>query len=155
MSLLFSCQSLSKSFGSRPLFEDLSLSICVGDRVGLIGLNGCGKSTLLKILAGLEKPDEGTLSPKRDLRVGYVPQTCEFPDLSPKQILMDAVKGDAPQYERELLAETWLSKLGFSGEEPSASLLSGGWKKRLGFAVELISSPDLLLLDEPTNHLDL
>jgi ATP-binding cassette subfamily F protein uup len=155
MSLLFSCQFLSKSFGSRPLFQDLSLSICSGDQIGLIGLNGCGKSTLLKILAGLEKPDTGTLSPKRNLRVGYVPQTCEFSDLSPKQILIHSVQGDLPLYEREQLAETWLSKLGFTGEEPSAPLLSGGWKKRLGFAVELISSPDLLLLDEPTNHLDL
>ncbi len=157
MSLLFSCQSLSKSFSSRLLFKDLSLSICSGDRIGLVGLNGCGKSTLLKILAGLEKPDSGTLSPRRDLAVGYVPQTCEFPSSSPKEILINAVKGDVPQYERERLAETWLSKLGFSlaEGESSAALLSGGWKKRLGFAVELISSPDLLLLDEPTNHLDL
>ncbi len=155
MSLLFSCQSISKAFSTRPLFEDLSLSIFAGDKIGLIGLNGCGKSTLLKILAGLEKPDSGTLSPKRDLSIGYVPQMCEFADLNPKQILVDAVKGDLPHYEKERLADIWLSKLGFTGEEPSAALLSGGWKKRLGFAVELISSPDLLLLDEPTNHLDL
>jgi ATP-binding cassette subfamily F protein uup len=154
MSLLFSCQALSKSFSAKPLFNDLSLSIFTGDRIGLVGLNGCGKSTLLKILAGLEKPDSGTLSPRRDLNVGYVPQTCEFPASSPKEILMRAVKGDLPPYERERLAETWLSKLGFS-EERSAALLSGGWKKRLRFAVELIASPDLLLLDEPTNHLDL
>jgi ATP-binding cassette subfamily F protein uup len=88
MSLLFSCQAVSKSYGARLLFEDLSLSIFSGDRIGLIGLNGCGKSTLLKILAGLEVPDSGILSPKRDLVVGYVPQTCDFPDLSPKQILI-------------------------------------------------------------------
>lgn len=156
MSLLFSCQSLSKSYGgTKPLFEDLSLSIFSGDRIGLIGLNGCGKSTLLKILAGLEKPDSGILSPKRDLITGYVPQTCEFPDLSPKEVLINATKGDLPQYEREWLAETQLSKLGFTGKETSAAFLSGGWKKRLRIAVELISSPNLLLLDEPTNHLDL
>jgi len=155
MSLLFSCQSLSKSYGSRPLFEDLSLSIFSGDRIGLIGLNGCGKSTLLNILTGAENPDSGNLSPKRGLTIGYVPQTCEFDDLSPKEILIDAIKGDLPRYERERLAEMHLSKMGFTGNEPSASLLSGGWKKRLRIAIELISSPDLLLLDEPTNHLDL
>lgn len=155
MSLLFSCQLLSKSYGKEFLFEDLSLSIFEGDRIGLIGLNGCGKSTLLKIIAGLEKPDTGTLCPRRDLTVGYVPQTCEFPSMSPKDILIAGIKGDVPHYERELLAETQLSKLGFTGEEPSADLLSGGWKKRLRIALELISAPDLLLLDEPTNHLDL
>lgn len=155
MSLLFSCQSISKSYGRRPLFKDLSLSIFSGDRIGLLGLNGCGKSTLLKILAGLELPDSGTLAPKRGLRIGYVPQTCEFPDLSPQEILANALEGDIPHYERERLADTQLSKLGFSGKESSAADLSGGWKKRLRIAVELISSPDLLLLDEPTNHLDL
>ncbi len=156
MSLLFSCQSVSKSYGGKSLFKDLTLSICSGDRIGLIGLNGCGKSTLLKILAGLELPDSGILAPKRALRIGYVPQTCDFPDLSPQEILMNAVQGDLPQYERERLADTQLSKLGFCSEKGiSANHLSGGWKKRLRIAVELISSPDLLLLDEPTNHLDL
>ncbi len=155
MNLLFICQSVSKSYGGRALFEALSLSIFSGDRIGLIGLNGCGKSTLLKILAGLEVPDSGILSPKRNLAVGYVPQNCEFPDLSPKQILMDALKKEIPLYERERLAEIQLSKLGFTGKETSAALLSGGWKKRLRLAAQLIVSPDLLLLDEPTNHLDL
>lgn len=155
MTLLFSCQSLSKSYGTKPLFEDLSLHIVSGDRIGLVGLNGCGKSTLLKILAGLETPDTGTLSPRRNLAVGYVPQTCDFPDLSPKEALIQAIRGDIPSYERERLAEMQLSQLGFTGEEPSAARLSGGWKKRLRLGVELISSPELLLLDEPTNHLDL
>lgn len=153
--LLFNCQAVSKSYGARTLFKDLSLSIFSGDRIGLIGLNGCGKSTLLKILAGLEAADSGTLSPKRGLVVGYVPQTCDFPHLDPKQILIDALNKEIPLYERERLAETELSKLGFTGKEPAADLLSGGWKKRLRLAVELIATPDLLLLDEPTNHLDL
>jgi len=152
MTLLLSCQSLSKSYGSRVLFQELSLSIHAQDKIGLIGLNGSGKSTLLKILAGLEKPNSGIISPKKGLRVGYVPQACAFEDRNPKEILIEAAPGQS--YEKEQLAEMWLSKLGFSGQ-PSAALLSGGWKKRLGLAVQLISSPDLLLLDEPTNHLDL
>lgn len=155
MTLLFSCQSVSKSYGTRSLFKDLSLSLFAGDRVGLIGPNGSGKTTFLKIIAGVEKADSGILSPKCDLKIGYVPQACEFPDLPPEKILIDVVKQDLPDYEKERLAQMWLSKLGFMGTETSAALLSGGWKKRLGFACELISSPDLLLLDEPTNHLDL
>ncbi|MES2273940.1 MAG: ABC-F family ATP-binding cassette domain-containing protein, partial [Chlamydiota bacterium] len=155
MSLLISCQSISKSYSTRLLFEDLSLSIFSGDRIGLIGPNGSGKSTFLKILTGLETADSGIVAPRRGLRVGYVPQSCEFPDLSPEKILIDAIQEDLPDYEKERLAQVWLSKLGFDGTETSAAHLSGGWKKRLGFAKELISAPDLLLLDEPTNHLDL
>jgi len=157
MTLLFNCQSLSKAFNTRLLFQDLSLSIFSGDRIGLIGPNGSGKSTLLKIFAGAVQPDEGILSPRRNLRIGYVPQSCEFPDASPKSILIQSLENDLeiPDYEKERLAETWLSKMGFKGTEASAKLLSGGWKKRLSIAQELISSPELLLLDEPTNHLDL
>ncbi|HEY2811347.1 MAG TPA: ABC-F family ATP-binding cassette domain-containing protein [Rhabdochlamydiaceae bacterium] len=141
----------------RLLFQDLSLSIFSGDRIGLIGPNGSGKSTLLKIFAGIEKADEGILSSRRDLRIGYVPQSCEFPDAPPKSILIKALENDLeiPDYEKERLAETWLSKLGLKGTEPSAKFLSGGWKKRLSIAQELICCPELLLLDEPTNHLDL
>ncbi|MEN9343958.1 MAG: hypothetical protein RLZZ453_745 [Chlamydiota bacterium] len=157
MSLLLSCQSLSKSFSTRLLFQELSLSIFSGDRIGLIGPNGSGKSTLLKILAGLEKADEGVISPRRHLKIGYVPQSCEFPDMSPRSVLICALEKDlqTPDYEKERLADMWLSKLEFKGEEPSAHLLSGGWKKRLSIAQALILSPDLLFLDEPTNHLDL
>lgn len=156
MSLLLSAQSLSKTFGGvKSLFDDLSLSISSGDRIGLVGLNGSGKSTLLKVLIGMEKPDSGIISARRDLKIGYVPQTCEFSEGSPKEILIHAIEEDLPLYEKERLAEVQLSLMGFTGEEPSAALLSGGWKKRLKVAEQLISNPQLLLLDEPTNHLDL
>src|SRR4051794_34664510 len=79
MALLASCTELSKSYGSRLLFEKISLGISEGERLGLIGANGAGKSTLLKILAGQMEPDSGSISMRRNVRIGYVPQISEFP----------------------------------------------------------------------------
>jgi ATP-binding cassette subfamily F protein uup len=157
MTLFLNCQSLNKSFGNRILFDNLCFSIFSGDRIGLTGPNGSGKSTLLKILSGLEKQNSGTISSRKGLKIGYVPQTCEFPEEKPQAILLNTLETEdkMPDYEKELLVQTWLSKLGFKGSEESAARLSGGWKKRLSLAKELLASPDLLLLDEPTNHLDL
>lgn len=157
MTLFFSCQLLSKSFGNRILFKGLSFSIFSGNRVGLIGPNGSGKTTLLKIIAGLEHQDEGIVSTKRGLRIGYVPQSPVFSNKKAETILLESFPTDdeRPDYEKEVIVQTWLSKLGFTGQEPSADQLSGGWKKRLSLAQALIASPDVLLLDEPTNHLDL
>src|SRR5580698_6762050 len=118
MTLLLNCQSVSKSFGIRTLFQDLSFSIFTEERVGLIGPNGAGKSTLLKIIAGIEKPNTGIVSAKRGLKVGYVPQSCEFSDMTPEAVLIETLKDDEREdYEKELLAQTWLSKLGFTGDE--------------------------------------
>ena len=79
MPLLLSCQSISKSYGAQRLFENISFGLSEGERSGLIGPNGSGKSTLLKILAGLEVPDTGTVSSRKKLCVGYVPQESDFP----------------------------------------------------------------------------
>jgi len=156
MTLYLNCQNLSKSYGSRKLFRNLSFSIFAKQRLGLIGPNGAGKSSLLHILAGNEKPDEGIVSYRKGLVVGYVPQISTFSPLTPKDVLLEALKNEPlADYEKENQADMWLSKLGFRGDEPVATALSGGWKKRLSIAQELIRSPDLLLLDEPTNHLDL
>ena len=143
--ILLNGDRLSKSFGTKELFSNLCLSIFEGDRLGLIGQNGSGKSSLLKILVGIEKADEGVLAPRRGLKIGYLPQTCEFED----KPLLEVLTGD------EIEAKKWLSRLGFTNFQQSAFYLSGGWKKRLRLVQEMLHEPDLLLLDEPTNHLDL
>jgi ATP-binding cassette subfamily F protein uup len=154
--MLLSCESLGKSYGVKPLFTDLSLGLCEGDHVGLIGPNGSGKSTLLKILAGLENPDCGTRSVRRQLRIGYVPQEPSFGaqysvEDALSQILLD--DGLDPHEQGARIAKA-LSLGGFVRSDQSVSTLSGGWKKRLAIARSLILEPDVLLMDEPTNHLD-
>lgn len=154
MSTLLSVQSLSKSFGPQVLFDDLSFSLSPGDRVGLLGPNGAGKSTLLKILIGAEKADEGVISKKQGLRVGYASQSPTFPSLP----IEDVAVMDFPEGEKEealIRARILLSKAQFSDFTADSSRLSGGWKKRLDLVRALVNEPDLLLLDEPTNHLDL
>ena len=154
--MLLSCESLTKSYGVKPLFTDLSLGLAEGDHVGLIGPNGSGKSTLLKILAGLEEPDRGTRSLRRQVRIGYVPQEPSFAEQhtieeSLAQVLLD--EGLDPHEHGSRIARA-LSLGRFSQPEQSIAALSGGWKKRLAIARSLMLEPDVLLMDEPTNHLD-
>lgn len=154
--LLVHCKDLSKAFGAAPLFERLSLGIFEGDHVGLVGPNGSGKSTLLKILAGLEPPSTGMRAARKHLRIGYVPQDPAFEAAATVgSVLLDAVREEhleAHQAEgRVAIAMGWA---GFSDDGVPAETLSGGWKKRLALARELVREPELLLLDEPTNHLD-
>jgi ATP-binding cassette subfamily F protein uup len=154
---LLSCQGLSKSYGSRVLFKELSFGIFSGEKMGLIGPNGSGKSTLLKILAGLDTPDEGLVVRNRSLRVGYIPQETIFPNLPIQEIMLNAFRAEIHhtlEYKQTQIAIV-LSKMGFTDLSISAAALSGGWKKRLALAAELVLNPDILLLDEPTNHLDL
>src|ERR1035438_7633605 len=95
MPLLVSCQSLTKSFGARPLFDDISLSISDGDRLGLIGPNGSGKATPLRILAGVETPDAGSTAVRKLAKMGYVPQEVAFPaDTSVLRIMQEAAPSE-------------------------------------------------------------
>jgi ATP-binding cassette subfamily F protein uup len=151
-----SCESISKSFGVKALFTNLSLAISEGDRVGLVGPNGSGKSTLLKILAGMEPPDQGTRTIRRQTRIGYVPQEPSFSsDRSIEQVLADTLlaAGLDPHEHAGLMAHA-LSIGAFPDAEQSITTLSGGWRKRLAIAQALLLEPDVLLMDEPTNHLD-
>jgi ATP-binding cassette subfamily F protein uup len=154
--LLVSCQELSKAFGAAPLFEGLALGVFEGDHVGLVGPNGSGKTTLLKILAGVEPPSSGTRAARKRLRIGYVPQDPSFAaGTSVGSILGEAVHDlGLDPHERDGRVAVAMGKAGFADAAEETQTLSGGWKKRLAIARELVREPELLLLDEPTNHLD-
>ena len=154
MSVLLSVESLTKSFTSRPLFENLSFTISEGDHIGLVGPNGSGKSTLLRILAGVEQPDSGTRAVRKGVRIGYVPQDAVFtPGMTVEDVLADVLKHE-DDYEKSSGIARALGKAGFTDRGIATDTLSGGWRKRLAIARELALEPDVLLLDEPTNHLD-
>jgi ABC transport system ATP-binding/permease protein len=159
LAILLSCQKLTKSFGARPLFEDLSFGLFEGGRVGLIGPNGTGKSTLLRILAGLEPQDGGVIAARKGLRIGYLSQqdAWEEPEgLSVRQALERGLAGlGLEDYEVDMRADQGMEEAGFTDPERSVARLSGGWRKRLAILTQVLREPDLLLLDEPTNHLDL
>jgi ATP-binding cassette subfamily F protein uup len=151
--LLLSCEAVGKAYGRDPLFEGLSFGLFEGDRVGLIGPNGSGKSTLLKILAGLETPDAGKRSLRRGLRVGYVAQDPVFAGGQTVEAVVAAVRPHDPHESAGEVAVA-LGRAGFEDPGQDVGTLSGGWKKRLSIARELVRGPDVLLMDEPTNHLD-
>jgi ABC transport system ATP-binding/permease protein len=177
---LLSLSNAHLAFGHVPLLDGAGFSLEAGERVGLIGRNGTGKSSLLKILAGLEKLDDGLLQQQQGQRLVYVPQE---PDLRPEASIFDVVsegvaeaKALRERYEihdenddlawvqeriEHIGGWTWeqrveetLHRLGLDGARVIGTL-SGGLKKRVALARALVAQPDVLLLDEPTNHLDL
>ncbi len=156
MALLESCASLTKSFGSRLLFENISLGVSEGERLGLIGRNGSGKSTLLRILSGRMEPDSGEISMRRNTRIGYVPQDATFePGRTTAEVIAEAIAGEhLDEAERAARINLTLGRAAFADGSELTENLSGGWKRRLAIARELALEPDLLFLDEPTNHLD-
>jgi ATP-binding cassette subfamily F protein uup len=143
--ILVDLEKVGASRPDRPLFEELSLTVHGGDRLGVVGRNGTGKSTLLRVLAGVEEPEEGTVRRGRDVRVGFLAQR---PDL-PAGNVRSAV---GAHWE----AAAILERIGMGGlAEADVATLSGGQAKRVALARVLVDDVDLLVLDEPTNHLDL
>jgi ATP-binding cassette subfamily F protein uup len=157
VALLINTNAVSKAYGATPLFQDISLTIYEGDRLGVIGPNGSGKSTLLELLAGRREPDSGEVIRRKGTRVSYVAQDSQFsPGITVRTVIRQAL-GAAGVPESEWLAresET-LGRTGFENFDTEAATLSGGWRKRLSIAEALVQNPAILLLDEPTNHLDL
>lgn len=159
-------EGLTKSFGDLVLFENISLGISEGDRIGLIARNGSGKTTLLNIIMDIEGKDEGSIVWRNDLRVDYLSQDPQFPaDITVGEVCRCKREGnewvvDENKDEKEVLDNTSeltriLTKLKITDLSQKVSQLSGGQRKRLALAHVLIDQPQMLILDEPTNHLDL
>lgn len=177
-------ENLTKSYGDRLLFGDVTFGINQGDKIGLIAKNGTGKTTLLRIIAGLEGPDSGTVTFRSDLRVGYLDQTpafdpgmtvldaCMVPD-TPSAIIVAEyekalLKGDQSRIEKSMqkmeAAGAWnyderlrqlLTRFHITDMNARMGTLSGGQQKRVALARILLENPDMIILDEPTNHLDI
>jgi ATP-binding cassette subfamily F protein uup len=177
-------ESLTKSFGDRLLFADVTFGIYEGDKIGIIAKNGTGKSTMLRIIAGLEAPDSGTVTMRSGLRVGMLEQSPSFPaGLSILDALLggdDETSRAIAEYERALADDdhqrldaamqamdrtgAWaaedrvrqmLGQLGIHNLNQTTDTLSGGQAKRVALGRMLLTEPDIIILDEPTNHLDI
>ena len=145
-------QNVSKRFGARELFANLSFSIAEGQKVGLIPRNGTGKSTLLSILTGRESQDEGAIVYRNGIRTGYLEQEPVF---NPDDTVLDACFNHQGDDEKIVKAKQILTRLKIADLSQPMGQLSGGQRKRVALANALITEPDFLILDEPTNHLDL
>ncbi len=156
MAVLIDAREISKTFGSQPLFEGLSMTANDGERIAVIGPNGSGKSTLIRMLAGVESVDGGTLSVRTGIRRAYVPQIDSF-DASHtvRDCLVHAMtQAGIDEYEFDASVAGILTEAGFEDYDQKTAELSGGWRKRLAIIRGLCLNPEVLFLDEPTNHLD-
>ena len=143
---ILNIEHVSKIFGEKRIFDDVSYGIHEGDKIGIIGINGTGKTTLLKIIAGIEEPDEGQVIKQNGLRITYLPQNPEFPT----DATVLSYVSDGKDYE----AQNILNKLSITDHFAKIDTLSGGQKKRVALAKALVNPTDVLILDEPTNHID-
>ncbi len=152
---LVTIEHLTKSYTERLLFDDADFSINEGEKIGLIGINGTGKSTLLKIVAGLEEPDQGSVTRGRNLDMRYLPQNPHFTagDTIMESIIRDN-EGHPHLWDMESQAKAMLTKVGIYDFDAKVETLSGGQRKRVALVSVLMADTDILILDEPTNHLD-
>src|SRR5215475_3697870 len=158
---MLTVSQVSKSFAGRILFDDVSLQVNRGDRIGLVGPNGAGKSTLFSLILDQASPDAGKVSLEKNITLGYLPQETA---VAGEESVLELACGkslraleDGHDWEIEPKAKRILAGLAFreSDFDRPASVLSGGWIMRAHLARLLVMEPDLLFLDEPTNHLDL
>lgn len=142
-------EGVTKTFGERILFQNISLGISNGDRIGIVGVNGTGKSTLLKMIAGEEEYDAGQIIMGNHVRIAYLPQNASFGDET-DMIAYVTHHGEVAEHE----ARTMLNHIGIEDMSVPLQSLSGGQRKRVALASVLCVPSEVLILDEPTNHLD-
>ena len=153
--ILLQIEQLTKSFGDRILFEDVSLGVFQGDKIGIVAQNGAGKTTFLNILAGREDYDSGKVTFRNDIRVGYLEQ---LPPMDPAMTALEYASLDIKDNEEGNgvdLARQMLTQFKITDFVTPLGKMSGGQTKRVALARVLLSAPDMLILDEPTNHLDI
>lgn len=164
---ILTVENITKAYGERKLFDNASFYLQEGEKVGVIGINGTGKSTLLKIAAGMEEPDEGSVTRANHVVVRFLSQQPVF---EPEDTILESVlKGNEKslsvgrgsdeekghgEWELESQAKSMLTRLGVTDFGQKCGELSGGQKKRLALVATLLMPADILILDEPTNHLD-
>ncbi len=153
--ILLQIEQLTKSFGDRILFEDVSLGVFQGDKIGIVAQNGAGKTTFLNILAGREDYDSGKVTFRNGIRVGYLEQ---LPPMDPTMTALEYASLDIKDNEEGNgvdLARQMLTQFKITDFVTPLGKMSGGQTKRVALARVLLSAPDMLILDEPTNHLDI
>lgn len=145
---ILNIEHVSKLYGDKWIFDDISCGIHEGEKVGIIGINGTGKTTLLRIIAGTEEADQGQVIMQNGVKLAFLSQANTFPDGS--TALSYVAGGGVTEYD----AKNMLNTLGIPDVGAQIETLSGGQKKRVALARTLLLSADILILDEPTNHLD-
>lgn len=150
---IINIEHISKIFGGKVIFDDVSCGISEGEKIGVIGINGTGKTTLLRVLAGLEQPDEGQVITQNGIRIAYLQQNPAFPE--EKTVLSYVTDGMWDMdWTLQSEAKSMLNQLGILDHEQLLAELSGGQRRKAALVRTLVQDFDVLLLDEPTNHLD-
>lgn len=184
MANVLNIENLTKSYGDRLLFGDITFGVEQGDKIGIVARNGTGKTTLLRIIAGVEDADSGKVTFRSDMRIGYLPQDPQFNGSTVYEAALDNAcdprAAAVLEYRNALLSDdevctheaynkmdklgAWdyedrlrqlLTRLGFTDLDAQVDKLSGGQRKRLAITRLVMAEPDFLILDEPTNHLDI
>jgi ATPase subunit of ABC transporter with duplicated ATPase domains len=152
---LLGAEKVSLSFATTRVFENLTIGVQDGDRIGIVGRNGDGKSTLIKLFARIQEPDSGQITKRGDVRVGLLDQFDQF---APTETISEVVVGDTPEHEwagNSKIRDIFQGLLKDFDFNQKVSELSGGQRRRVALAALLAKDWDILMLDEPTNHLDI
>ncbi len=155
MAHLLGAEKIRLSFATTRVFENLTIGVQDGDRIGIVGRNGDGKSTLIKLFARIQEPDSGQITKRGDVRVGLLDQFDQF---APSETISHVVVGDTPEHEwagNAKIRDIFQGLLKDFDFDQKVSELSGGQRRRVALAALLAKEWDILMLDEPTNHLDI